>query len=265
MDYETIIYEKENRIGRITINRPKALNAIDRLCIQELTAAFKQIQEDEEIRVAVLTGAGDRAFSTGHDIKESLGGLEGARALHTDVYNLMFGIWNLEKAVIARVDGYCLGISLDLALVCDFTIASEESKFGEPEIRFSSGSEFPILPWVVGIKQAKNLILTGDTISAQEAQNMGLITRCVPRTDLDKDVGQLAKKLSNIASFALKINKLNLNKAYEMMGFSNAMALALENVSILVVTETEERKKFSQIKTEKGLKAALKWRDSLFK
>ena len=265
MNYETIIYEKKERIARITINRPRVLNAIDRLAIKELTMAFRQVQEDDEVRVVILTGAGDRAFSTGHDLKESLGDSESVRKLHTNAHDLMFAIWNLGKAVIARIDGYCLGTSIDLALVCDFTIASEESIFGEPEIRFSSGSEFPMLPWVVGMKQAKNLMLTGDSISAAEAQKMGMITKVVPKKELDEEVDKLAKKLSNVPAFAMKMNKSNIDKAFEAMGFINGMAVALENISLLVITETEERRIFGQIKAEKGLRAAMDWRDSLFK
>ena len=265
MDYKTIIYEKKERIARVTINRPRVLNAVDKQTIQELNMAFRQIQEDDELRVVVLTGAGDRAFSTGHDIKESMGKSEEVRKVHTEIYDLMFAIWNSGKAVVARVDGYCLGISLDLALVCDFTIASEESMFGEPEIRFSSGSEFPMLPWTVGMKQAKYLMLTGDTINADEALRMGILTKVVPKNKLDEEVDKLTKKLSNVASFAMKMNKSNINKAFEAMGFINGMSVALENVSLLVVTETEERKIFGSIRAEKGLKAAMAWRDSLFK
>jgi len=265
MDYQTIIYEKKERIARVTINRPRVLNAIDMQTIKELIMVFRQIQSDDELRVVVLTGAGDRSFSTGHDIKESMGKSESVRKVHTDVYELMFAIWNSGKAVVARVDGHCLGISLDLALVCDFTIASADSTFGEPEIRFSSGSEFPMLPWVVGMKQAKYLMLTGDTVSADEALRMGMVTKVVPKAELDAEVDTLTRKLSNVAAFAMKMNKSNINKAFEAMGFINGMSVALENVSLLVVTETEERKIFSTIKAEKGLKEAMAWRDLLFK
>jgi len=270
MDYKTIIYEKKEKIVQITINRPRVLNAIDTLAIKELTMAFREVQEDDEARVVILTGTGDRAFSTGHDLKESLGDPdfytpESLRKLHIDVRELMFAIWNLDKPVIARVDGYCLGTSLDLALVCDFTIASEESKFGEPEIREGSASEFPMLPWVLGMKQAKNLTLTGDTISAEEAQRVGMVTRVVPRKELDEEVHKLARKLSAISAKAIKMCKYQINKAFEAMGFLNAMAVAFENTTFLVIAGDEEREAWSEIKQEKGLKAAMEWRDSRFK
>ena len=122
-----------------------------------------------------------------------------------------------------------------------------------------------MLPWVVGMKQAKNLMLTGDSMSATEAERIGMITKTVPKNKLDEEVDKFGKKLSNVAAFAIKKNKSNINQAFEAMGFSSAIALALERVSVLVVTETEERKIFSRIKTEKGLRAALEWRDSLFR
>ena len=264
MSYETITFERKDRIARITINRPGALNALNKKTIHELTDAFREVKGDDSLRVVVLTGAGERAFSTGHDIKEPLGELEDTRHLHVNIYDLLMAIWNLEKAVVCRVDGHCLGIGLDLALVCDIVIASENSMFGEPEIRFSSASEFPVLPWVAGMKQAKYLMLTGDSMPASEAQRAGLITKVVAKEMLDAEVDKLSRKLSNIASFALKINKRNINKAFEFMGFVQAMDLAMESVTILCKTQTEERQIFGRIKAEKGLKAALQWRDSLF-
>ena len=264
MNFEKIIYAKRDRVAWLTIDRPRVLNAIDRSTIKELTTAFEQIRCEDDVRVVVLTGAGDRAFSTGHDMKEPLGSIGNVRELHSQIYDLMMAIWNLDKPVVARVQGHCLGIGLDLALVCDFTVAAEDAVFGEPEIRFSSGSEFPLLPWVVGMKAAKHLMLTGDSISAAEALKIGMLTKVVPKPELDAEIEGLTRKLSNVPGFAVKMNKHNINKAFEALGLVNAMALALENVSILVSTETEERKKFARIKAEQGLKAALAWQASLF-
>jgi enoyl-CoA hydratase len=260
----TVIYEKGGRIARITINRPSVLNALNREALVDLRDAFEQADRDDEVRVIVLTGAG-RAFSAGHDLKEGIAGPEDARRLHLLVWDLMFKIWDMGKVVIAQVNGHCLGIGLDLALVCDFTIAGDAATFGEPEIRFSSGSEFPLLPWVVGIKRAKELILTGDTIDAQAAEAIGIVQRVVPMDRLDEEVGTLARKLANVPAFALRMNKANINKGFEMMGLRNAMSQALENVSLLIVTDTEERKTFRQLRAEKGLKAALEWQESLFR
>jgi len=264
MGYETVVYEKHGRIAKIVMNRPNVLNAVNRLMIAELKAAFEQASKDEEIRVIILTGMG-RAFSTGHDLKEGIAGPEDARKLHVEIWDLMFTVWDMGKPVIAQVNGHCLGISCDLACACDLTIAADTATFGEPEIRFSSGSEFPLFPWVVGMKKAKELILTGDTIDAAEAERMGMVNRVVPLDRLEEEVQKLARKLANIPAHALRINKANINIAFEMMGMRNAMAQALESVSLLIVTDTEERKKFREIRSEKGLKAALEWRDSLFK
>lgn len=264
MGYETVVYEKSGRIVKIKMNRPNVLNALNRVAIAELKAAFEKAAKDDEVKVVILTGMG-RAFSTGHDLKEPIAGPEDARKLHMEIWDLMFAIWDIGKPVIAQVNGHCLGISCDLVLVCDLAIAADVATFGEPEIRFSSGSEFPLLPWVVGMKKAKELILTGDTINANEAERIGIVNKVVPLSQLEEEVGKLAKKLANVPAFALRLNKTNINKAYEMMGIRNAMAQALESISLLVVTDTEERKKFREIRTEKGLKAALEWQDSLFK
>ncbi len=264
MNYETVIYEKTNRIVKITMNRPNVLNAVNRKSIAELTSAFEQAAKDDEVRVVILTGMG-RGFSTGHDLKEGIAGPEDGRKLHTEIWDLMFGIWEMGKPVIAQINGHCLGIACDLALACDLSIAADVATFGEPEIRASSGSEFPLLPWVVGMKKAKELILTGDTIDAKEAERIGMVNRVVPLDRLEEEVGKLAKKLAHVPSFALKMNKATINKAFEMMGMRNAMAQSLESISLLIVTDTEERKRFREIRAEKGLKAALEWRDSLFR
>ena len=264
MGYETVIYEKSGRIAKITMNRPSVLNALNRVAIAELTAAFQQAAKDTDVRVVILTGMG-RGFSTGHDLKEAIAGPEDARKLHVEIWDLMFTIWDMGKPVIAQINGHCLGISCDLALACDLSIAADVATFGEPEIRFGSGSEFPLLPWVVGMKKAKELILTGDTIDAREAERIGMVNKVVPLDRLEEEVGKVAKKLANVPAFALRMNKTTINKAFEMMGMRNAMAQSLEGISLLLVTDTEERRRFREIRAEKGLKAALEWRDSLFK
>jgi enoyl-CoA hydratase/carnithine racemase len=264
MNYETVIYEKTGRMVKITMNRPNVLNALNRVAIAELKAAFEQAAKDDEVRVVILTGMG-RAFSTGHDLKEAIAGPEDGRKLHVEIWDLMYTVWDMGKPVIAQVNGHCLGIACDLALACDLTIAADVATFGEPEIRASSGSEFPLLPWVVGMKKAKELILTGDTIDAREAERIGIVNKVVSLDQLEQEVGKLARKLANVSAFALRMNKTTINKAFEMMGMRNAMAQSLEAITLLIVTDTEERKKFREIRADKGLKAALEWRDSLFK
>ncbi len=264
MGFETVIYEKSGRIVKITMNRPNVLNALNRVAIGELRTAFEQAARDDEVRVVILTGMG-RGFSTGHDLKEGIAGPEDGRKLHVEIWDLMYTIWEMGKPVIAQINGHCLGIACDLALACDLSVAADVATFGEPEIRASSGSEFPLLPWVVGMKKAKELILTGDTIDANEAERIGMVNKVVPLDRLEEEVGKLARKLANVPAFALRMNKTTINKAFEMMGMRNAMAQSLESISLLIVTDTEERKKFREIRADKGLKAALEWRDSLFK
>ena len=117
----------------------------------------------------------------------------------------------------------------------------------------------------IGMKKAKELILTGDTIDAKEAERIGMVNKVVPLDRLEEEVEKLARKLSNVPALALRINKTNINKAFEMMGMRNALAQTLESISLLVVTDTEERRRFREMRKEKGLKAALEWKDSLYK
>lgn len=264
MTYETIVYEKKARIVRITINRPNVLNALNRKTVAELRAALDAANEDDEVRVVILTGAG-RSFSTGHDLKEGYSGLEDLRKMHVDIFALMYAIWEMGKVVIAQVNGYCLGIACDLAMVCDITIAADGATFGQPEIRASSGSEFPFLPWVAGIKKGKELILTGDTIGAAEAERWGLVNRVVPGDRLEAETDALGRKLANVPALALEMNKNTINMSFETMGLRAAMGQALESVTLLIATPTEERVKFREILKESGLKAALEWRESMFK
>jgi enoyl-CoA hydratase/carnithine racemase len=264
MAYETILYERSERIVKITINRPNVLNALNRKAIAEMRSALEQADRDGEVRVVILTGSG-RSFSTGHDLKEGYSGPEDGRRLHMEIWGLMFAIWDMGKPVIAQVNGHCLGIACDLALVCDLTIAGAAATFGEPEIRASSGSEFPLLPWVAGIKKGKELIFTGDTIDAAEAERIGIVNRMVPVDQLEAETWKLARKLANVPALALRMNKTNINMAFEGMGLRTAMGQAMESISLLIVTPTEERVKFREILKERGLKAALEWRESLFK
>ena len=154
----------------ITLNRPKAYNALNLAQWREITAALRDAESDPAIRVVVLPGAGGN-FSAGYDLTAAMGELGGDapddwRNYVTVGNETCWTVWRLKKPVIAAVRGYCLGGAFELAMACDFVLASEGAKFGEPEIRFSDVPPFLISPWVMGMRQAKDLLLTGEIVVA---------------------------------------------------------------------------------------------------
>ncbi len=219
MGYKSLIVEKKEGIALVKLNRPKALNAFNSEMLKELKVAIEDVQEDMEVRVVVVTGEG-HAFAAGADIGEmrDMDVLK-ARAfsqLAHDVFDLME---SLDKPVIAAVNGYALGGGCEFAMACDFRIASENAKFGQPEINLGiipgiGGTQR--LPRLVGKAKAKELILTGDTIDAREAEKIGLVNMLVPSDKLKGESIKLAKKLMSKSSIALARAKSAIDKGVEM-------------------------------------------------
>ncbi|GIX46488.1 MAG: crotonase [Candidatus Tectimicrobiota bacterium] len=271
MTYQTIRFEKRDGIGYLTLNRPEKLNAINRQMLAELRHVLAAIDKDPEVGVVILTGAG-RAFSAGFDISH-----EGEEReiyerqpdewrehLKEDIDTFLM-IWNLGKPVIAAINGYALAGACELAQVCDIKIASERAVLGEPEIRFGTGPPLLITPFSVGLAKAKELLLTGDTIDAYEAQRLGMINRVVPHEQLMAECERLARKLLKIPQVGLKMTKIAVNRALEGMGFLQAIQHNLELVVHFDTTRTPEQETFNRIRAERGLRAALDWRDARFR
>jgi enoyl-CoA hydratase/carnithine racemase len=224
------------------------------------------VKRDDAVRVLVLKGAG-RTFSVGYDVStraEPITTVAGWRehALMGD--GVCLKVWDLPKPVIAQLHGYCLGGACDLALTCDLAIAAEGTLIGEPEIRMSSNAPFPIMAWVIGIRKSKELLFTGDMIEAAEAHRIGLVNHVVPADQLEERVEKLATKLSRIAVPALQYAKATVNHAFELMGVRTGTAYGMEAFVQTQSTLTPERAEFNRIRDEQGLRAALRWRASLF-
>ena len=166
---------------------------------------------------------------------------------------------------IAAINGYALAGACELAQICDIKIASEKAVMGEPEIRFGTGPPLLVTPFSVGLAKAKELLLTGDMIDAHEAERLGMINRVVPHDDLMAECRRTAKKLMKIAQVGLKMNKIAVNRAFEGMGFLQAIQHNLELAVHFDTTRTPEQQEFNKIRAEKGLRAALDWRDARFK
>ncbi len=271
MDYQTILYEKHDSIGYLTLNRPEKLNAISRDMLAELRHVLAAIDQDDDVRVVILTGAG-RAFSAGFDIAHQ-GEEQEIYDMQPDEWrghikeniDTFMMIWNLSQPVIAAINGYALAGACELAQICDIKIASDKAVLGEPEIRFGTGPPLLITPFSVGLAKAKELLLTGDMIDAHEAERIGMINRVVAHDQLMAECERTARKLTKIARVGLKMNKIAVNRALEGMGFLQAIRQNLELVVHFDTSRTPEQEAFNQIRAEKGLRAALDWRDARFK
>jgi enoyl-CoA hydratase/carnithine racemase len=174
-------------------------------------------------------------------------------------------VWDLSKPVIAAVNGYALGGACELVQVCDIKIASDRAILGEPEIRAGVGPPLLITPFSVGLAQAKELLLTGDTIDAHEAARIGMISRVVPHDQLMAECERTAQKLTRISQLGLKMNKIAVNRALEGMGFLSSIRHNLELMTHFDTSRTPEQDEFNTIRREKGLRAALDWRDARFR
>lgn len=220
MTFETILLQLENNIATITFNRPKALNALSSQLLTEFSQALDEVEADENIRVLVLTGAGDKAFVAGADISE----LATFNALQAKKFSLaghqtVDKLQSLSIPVIAAVNGFALGGGSEIALACDFIYASENAKFGLPEINLGIIPGFggtQRLPRLVGTNRAKELIFTGNIVSAREADAMGLVNRVVPAESLLEEVLKTAKLIASKGKVSLRAAKQSINNGMNM-------------------------------------------------
>ena len=265
--YETIIVERERGVATITLNRPDKLNSLNDQILYDLQHAMDELERDKSVRAVILTGAG-RAFCAGFDIsprKEPFKTVEHWRDHVTLGNDTCFKIWRSRLPVVAAVNGFCLGGGCDLSMVCDLTLASDTAEFGEPEVQFQSAPPFAILPWVVGMKHAKELLLTGGRINAHEAARIGLINRVVSADQLMIEARKLAVQLAKVPATAMMFNKRAINRGYEIRGFLDAIDYGAEVFTLIKMSESsDEQKEFLKIAAEQGLKAAFKWRDQKF-
>ena len=262
--YKTIQLGIEARVATLCLNRPERLNAFNRDLQAEVIAALERLDQDDSVRAVILRGAG-RAFSAGYDIQgkedESRWSVMTWKRHSEFSTKYANAIWSFRKPIIAAVHGYCLAGACEIAMLCDMTIASEECRFGEPEIRFATGSPALIMPWVVPMKIAKELLLSGKLISARRAYEIGMVNEVVPRDQLEQRARYHALLLSKVAPLAVQLAKEAINRTYEIMGLRNAFAYNHNLAAILDGSETEEFKRFEEIRMERGLRAALDWRD----
>jgi len=241
MEFKYIIYEKSEGIATITLNRPEALNAWSQELAQEFRNAIENTQKDENVKAVIITGAGEKAFSAGADIKTMKGmtALK-ARALSQMGYEICNIIESLEKPVIAAINGYALGGGMEVSMACDFRIASEKARMGQTEINIGlipgwGGTQR--LPRLVGKARAKELVYTGKIIDANTAFQWGLVNKVVPAEELMKAAKGFVKELADKAPVALKVAKSLIERGTDI---DLKSALTLEREGFAVVASSED-------------------------
>jgi enoyl-CoA hydratase len=219
-DFEVIIYEKQDGVGYITLNRPKALNAYNIQMRDELFQVLEAIKDDDDVRVVIIKGAGEKAFCAGADLTEFLTAPSPIIARQVrwerDVWGLFLSI---TKPFIAALHGYVLGDGVEIALCCDIRVASEDAQFGTPEmglgiITAAGGSQ--TLPRVIGRAHALDMLLTGRWIKADEALRMRLVNRVVPRSELLSAVQQLADRIKGYDTMAVSYAKQAVTRGLDL-------------------------------------------------
>jgi enoyl-CoA hydratase/carnithine racemase len=241
--FANILYEKKGAIAYVTLNRPKVMNALSHATWEDLEAAFRDARDDDAVRGVILTGAGDKAFIAGADIGElahvTAVEAEQASAYGQKVLNL---VENLGKPVVAAINGFALGGGCETAMACTIRIATENAKFGQPEVSLGiipGGGGTQRLPRLVGKGRALQLILTGGMISAQEAYRIGLVNEVVPPAELITRAEAVLKQMFSNAPLAVKYSLEAVNNGLET---TLAEGLSLEASLFGLCAGTEDKK-----------------------
>ncbi len=236
MAFETIIYEKLGSVGRITMNRPEVRNAQNIQMTKELDEAFKMAEEDDEVRVIILAGAGP-SFSSGHDLGSAAAqkeqelyplkgpGAQGRMQREEEIYLDPCLRWrDISKPTIAQVQGYCIMGGFMLASICDLIVAADDAQFTDRAVRERGAAvEYFSHPWELGPRKCKEMLFTGDYIGAEEAWRLGMVNHVVPREKLEEETLKLAQRIALQDPFSLKLAKWSVNYTMDVMGERNAI------------------------------------------
>ncbi|MDG2111933.1 MAG: enoyl-CoA hydratase [Actinomycetota bacterium] len=249
-DFETIIYESPAEgVARIMLNRPEAANAQDKTMLYELTAGFDRAAADDDVKVIIL-GANGKHFSSGHDLRDrssfadfdTVGpvagfdkpGAEGWMSSEQEIYMGFCDRWRaIPKPTIAQVQGKVIAGGLMLVWPCDLVVASDDATFSDPVVAFGvNGIEWFAHAFEIGPRRAKELLFTGEAMGAEEAKDVGMVNRVVPRDELESATLALATKIASRPSMGLKLAKMSVNQSVDAMGFPQALqqAFGLQHV-----------------------------------
>jgi enoyl-CoA hydratase/carnithine racemase len=266
MTYETIELAIQGPVATITLMRADKMNALSDQLLIDMQQALDHIEQDHTIRAAIITGKG-KAFCAGFDLsprEEPFVTVQDWRE-HVKLGNdTWWKIWKSRVPFIAAVNGYALGGGCNLTMVCDYTLAAENASFGEPEIQFQSAPPYNITPWILGMKKAKEFLLLGDRVDAHEAVRLGIANRVVPLEELNAAAMQVALRIARLPPPAVHLNKLGLNRSYELRGFASTVEYGAEIFTQVLMSKSEEAEEFFERMNRDGLKAAFKWRDARF-
>ncbi len=274
MDYTEIIYEKRGPIAYLTLNRPEKMNALNMApggLLEQWEDALNGAKTDKAIRIVIIKGAG-RCFSAGYDINITPEDMAAWTNLSEDMYDMVAAhvnryircLWEHPKVIIAQVHGFCLAGGNDMAAFCDITIASEDAVFGYPAVRYGVMPTTFIWPYTIGMKKSRELSYTGNMMPAQEAYNFGLVNKVVPRDKLEEEVEKMADAIIKVPAMSVKLSKVSINNMFEIMGFRQGIQQSRELDLHVMTSPSPEMTEFFKIVGERGLKAALEWRDAKF-
>jgi enoyl-CoA hydratase/carnithine racemase len=268
-DYQNIRVANAAGIAQIELHRPERINALNKAMLLEINAAMDALEADAGVRVIVLSGAG-RGFSSGFDLKEQMERRPEGAAVWREVLDLDFSttmrFWNSPKPTVAAIHGACMAGAFEMALACDLSVCSTDAVFGEPELKFGAGIVTLLLPWMVGPKAAKDILLTGDdAIGAERALALGIVSRVVPVGEHLTAALRIARHMAVIDPDLVRDTKKALNRSYEIQGMRAALDTALDIDHAIESHGSPDKRKFMDIAREQGLKVALAWREARFK
>ena len=256
MDFQTILFDVRNQVAFVTFNRPEAMNAVNRQMAQELVEACKQIEVDSGIRVAIFTGAGEKAFSAGMDLKEraetSVSPIERrAQKLSATIHTQTRGVAAITKPTIAAIRGYCVGGGLEFALACDLRVAAEDAKLGLAEVKrglIPGAGGTQRLARAVGVAKALEICLTGDNVSGSEAKSLGLVNIAVAAGEVMNAAEDLAHRILKGAPLSVLFIKEAIKKGVEL---SLDEGFRLESDLSALIGTTEDSKEGPRAFAEK--------------
>ena len=267
MAYETIKLEHEGAVATLTLNRPEKMNSLSDQLLADFRAGMDECERDDDVRAVIRHRLGQGVQCRLRHIawEKPRTTVQDWRDHAKDGNETWLRVWRSRLPVVAAVNGYCLGGGCDLSMCCDYTVAADTAQFGEPEIQFCSAPPFLIMPWVLGMKHAKELLLLGGRIDAAEAWRMGLVNRVVPADKLMEEAKGVALRMARLPAIAVKQNKEAINRGYDMRGLVANIEYGQEMFCMTAMAHSPEGQEFRKIAREQGLKAALRWREQRFK
>ena len=272
---KTILCDRSGGVAHLTLNRPEKLNAINDELREDLEFALRELDQDDDVRVLVIKGAG-RAFCSGYDLLGTPGGRSYADAtserpsiaadrdrLRKSIERWMW-MWNYRKPIIAQVHGHCIAGGGDLAAMCDLIYCADDAQFGHPAGR-AIGIQLTLGLWPlrIGVLKSKELLFTGDLIDGKEAERIGMVNRSMPAEKLGDFFDSLSQRIAMTPADALSIHKHVVNRWSEIMGLRTCVAECAEFDAIF--HESPSALEFGRITRERGLKAAFEWRDDPYR